>query len=138
VFNKIALIIILASSMFANKNHIKINNAYMRTMPSNAKMSASFIEIKNYSDKDTHLTKATSNISKSTEIHKSKKLHNGMIQMKKIKNIKIPANNSATLKKGGKHIMFIKLKKPLIKNTNVNLKLDFINGLIKNLNIPVK
>lgn len=46
---------------------------------------------------------------------------------KKIPEIIIKAHSSTELKSGGYHIMLLKLKKPIIKDTKVNLDLKFNN-----------
>lgn len=47
--------------------------------------------------------------------------------MQKIPEIIIKAHSSIELKSGGYHIMLLKLKKPIIKDTKVNLDLKFNN-----------
>lgn len=85
---------------------------------------------------DTKLVKAESDVSNITEIH-SMGMENGVMKMKAISALPLPAGQIVKLKPGGYHIMLIELKKPLVTGETVNLKLSF-EGKEKVSVIPVQ
>lgn len=85
-----------------------------------------FLTIFNNTDKDIALIGAKSDISEVSELHTH--IHkDGKMIMQKIPKIVIKAHSSTELKSGSYHIMLLKLKKPIVKDTKVNLNLEFDN-----------
>lgn len=129
------LVLFSVSTLFANG--IKIENDYVRATPPNLPNSAAFMSLKNNSNKDISLVKASSDISKVVELH-THDMKNGVMKMYQIPKIDILANSQTVLKPGGLHIMFIGLKKPLKEGDTVNLTLEFSNGQTQTIVTPIK
>lgn len=85
---------------------------------------------------DTKLIQAESDVSNITEIH-SMAMENGVMKMKAISALPLPAGQVVKLKPGGYHIMLIDLKKPLVAGDTVNLKLSF-EGKDQVIVVPVR
>ncbi|EAJ3555697.1 copper chaperone PCu(A)C [Campylobacter jejuni] len=122
--------ILLLGALFAVNlwavNDIEVKNAFVKQIPPHAQNSAIFLTIFNNTDKDIALISAKSDISEVSELHTH--IHkDGKMMMQKIPEIIIKAHSSTELKSGGYHIMLLKLKKPIIKDTKVNLDLKFNN-----------
>ncbi|EOI0599753.1 copper chaperone PCu(A)C [Campylobacter jejuni] len=122
--------ILLLGALFAVNlwavNDIEVKNAFVKQTPPHAKNSAIFLTIFNNTDKDIALIGVKSDISEASELHTH--IHkDGKMMMQKIPEIIIKAHSSTELKSGGYHIMLLKLKKPIIKDTKVNLDLKFNN-----------
>ena len=122
--------ILLLGALFAVNlwavNDIEVKNAFVKQTPPHVQNSAIFLTIFNNTNKDIALISAKSNISEVSELHTH--IHkDGKIMMQKIPEIIIKAHSSTELKSGGYHIMLLKLKKPIIKDTKVNLDLKFNN-----------
>ncbi|HDZ5084912.1 TPA: copper chaperone PCu(A)C [Campylobacter jejuni] len=122
--------ILLFSALFALNlyaaNDIEIKDAFVKQTPPHAQNSAIFLTISNNTDKDIALISAKSDISEVSELHTH--MHkDGKMMMQKIPEIVIKAHSSTELKSGGYHIMLLKLKKPIAKDTKVNLDLEFNN-----------
>ncbi|ELS7739313.1 copper chaperone PCu(A)C [Campylobacter jejuni] len=125
--------ILLLGALFAVNlwavNDIEVKNAFVKQIPPHAQNSAIFLTIFNNTDKDIALISAKSDISEVSELHTH--IHkDGKMMMQKIPEIIIKAHSSTELKSGGYHIMLLKLKKPIIKDTKVNLDLKFNNHKI--------
>lgn len=120
----IALLFIFNLSAFAQD--IKVENSYVRLLPPTSPTTAAFMTITNNSNKLIKLIKAESDCCNLIELHTHLN-ENGMMRMRQVKNIEIPAKGKATLKPGGLHIMLIGLKNPLKKDDQVSLKLYFDN-----------
>ncbi|EFP2985576.1 copper chaperone PCu(A)C [Campylobacter jejuni] len=107
-------------------NDIEVKNAFVKQTPPHAKNSAIFLTIFNNTDKDIALIGVKSDISEASELHTH--IHkDGKMMMQKIPEIIIKAHSSTELKSGSYHIMLLKLKKPIIKDTKVKLDLKFNN-----------
>ncbi|ECO3686894.1 copper chaperone PCu(A)C [Campylobacter jejuni] len=122
--------ILLLGALFAVNlwavNDIEVKNAFVKQIPPHAQNSAIFLTIFNNTNKDIALISAKSDISEVSELHTH--IHkDGKMMMQKIPEIIIKAHSSTELKSGGYHIMLLKLKKPIIKDTKVNLDLKFNN-----------
>ncbi|EAK1649646.1 copper chaperone PCu(A)C [Campylobacter jejuni] len=122
--------ILLLGALFALNlwavNDIEVKNAFVKQTPPHARNSAIFLTIFNNTNKDIALISAKSDISEVSELHTH--IHkDGKIMMQKIPEIIIKAHSSTELKSGGYHIMLLKLKKPIIKDTKINLVLKFNN-----------
>jgi copper(I)-binding protein len=129
--------LVLSVSLFATG--IVVKDIYVRAVPPNLQNSASFMKIMNTTNKDIYLTGAKSSGAKTLELHEHK-MNNGMIVMREVKSIKVPAKGMVELKPGGFHVMLIGLNKIFKKGDNIkNMQLDFSNGeVIKLKNIPIK
>ncbi len=128
------------STSFAIANNdllISVENPFVREMPPTAMATAGFMTLHNASNKDIYLVKAAADISKIVELH-THKLIDGMMKMREVKSIKIPAKGSTQLKPGGLHVMFIGLNTNLTTITNVTFKLYFDNGEEHVINAPTK
>ncbi|HEC1891111.1 TPA: copper chaperone PCu(A)C [Campylobacter jejuni] len=122
--------ILLLGALFAVNlwavNDIEVKNAFVKQTPPHVQNSTIFLTIFNNTDRDIALISAKSDISEVSELHTH--IHkDGKMMMQKIPEIIIKAHSSTELKSGGYHIMLLKLKKPIIKDTKVNLDLKFNN-----------
>ena len=116
---------------------IQIDNAYVRATPPGAPNTAAFMTIKNTENKAVYLTSAQSEIAHSTELHTALK-QDGVMKMRKIEEMNIPANGELVLKPGSYHVMFIGLNKPVKENEKIMLMLNFSDGSMKHIEVPVK
>ncbi len=133
-FAFIAVLLIVPQLLFAE---ITFENAWIRATPPKAKMSAAYMIIKNTSSNEDQLLSVTSDISEATEIHTVLK-ENGMMKMRPVSSIDIPANGERRLKKGGFHIMLIRLKHILKPGDQYPLVLTFKKAGQITLNIFVR
>ncbi|MGR5154331.1 copper chaperone PCu(A)C [Photobacterium swingsii] len=116
---------------------VMVHDAYARATPPNAVNSAIFMHLMNNDDTARQVIDAQSNAADVVELH-NHIMSDGMMQMRKVGSIAIPANGMAELKPGGMHIMLLGLKDDLKEGEDVKLTLKFANGETKELSIPVK
>lgn len=74
------------------------------------------------SKKDGKLMSVSSTVSSSAEIH-TMSMENGVMKMRQIENLPLPANQPVTLGPGREHLMLFGLKKPLKAGEKVNVTL---------------
>jgi len=119
------------------KSAIQVSDPYARAVPPNTPASAVFLTLTNKSDVEQKLVSASSDVANVVELHTHVK-KDGMMQMRKIDAISIPANGSTTLKPGGLHIMLIELKQALAVDSMIPVTLTFEDGSEQALNVPVR
>ena len=112
---KIALLIMLLSF---NAFALEFQNARVRLLPPSTPATGVFVDIINPHDFDVTLVKAKSSRAKRVELHTHIK-ENGMMMMREVPKIIIPAKGSTQLKPGSFHIMLIGLTKPLKLNEEI-------------------
>lgn len=101
---------------------LKVFDVWAKTTVPGGSVSAAYMHIK--SGKPLKLVKAESPLTPTVEIH-DMKMNAGVMEMKAIDAIDIPANKLIDLKPGSFHIMLIKVNKPINKGDKVPLKLTF-------------
>ncbi len=130
------LLLLLALSLTAFAQDIKIEEPYIRLLPPSAPNTGGFMLIKNESDKDIKLISAESSLSKALEMH-TMISEKGMMKMREVKDIKIKAKSSTSLKPGGLHLMFMGLKRPLKKDEKIKVTLKFSDSSSLDVDFPV-
>ncbi len=130
------LAILLAGLSFAQP-HIIVKDAWVREVPPVSTMSAAFFKLLNTGDEDDYLVGVKSNVSEVAEIHTTI-MEDGMMKMRMLKEVKVPAGGSVEFKPMGKHVMLIDLKKPLRAGEKVKLTLIFKKSGEVVVNAPVR
>ena len=104
---------------------LMIHNARIRATPPNAAVAAGYLTIQNMGSKTDRLIGISAPFAMKSEIHEMK-MEGDVIQMRMISGgLKIPPNGSLTLKPGGRHIMFRKLKEQLKHGEQRSVNLVF-------------
>ncbi|MFW1677190.1 copper chaperone PCu(A)C [Pontibacter sp. JAM-7] len=116
---------------------IESNHAYARATPPGQTNSAAFVTLTNHTDTALQLTSAESTVTGSVELHEHQH-DNGVMRMRQISAIDLPAGGQVSLQPGGYHIMLIGLQQPLIAGSEIGMTLHFSDGSVKNLVMPVQ
>ncbi|MES9844346.1 MAG: copper chaperone PCu(A)C [Candidatus Sedimenticola sp. PURPLELP] len=116
---------------------VAVSDAYARAVPPGQPNSASFMTIVNNSGKDHALVSAESPVSKVVELH-THTMDEGMMKMRRVEKIDLPAGQTVTLKPGGLHVMLIGLHQDLKPGENVDVTLIFEDGSKTQLQAPIK
>ena len=120
---------LLATSAFAQDakvGTITIGHPWARATPGAVKNSAAFMEFDNKGAADK-LIGVSGDVAKDIQIH-SMITEAGVMKMREITSLDIPANGKAELKPGGFHVMLIGLKDGLKEGATFPLKLKFENA----------
>lgn len=125
----------LAPSVGAeDQTPITIEDPFARASTNN--VSAIFMTIHNHQKVEDHLTKATISLDSRVELH-DHIVDQGVMKMRAVENIVIPAEDSVVLRPGGLHIMLFDLPKPLEVGENLNLTLIFAKAGAVTIDVPV-
>ena len=100
----------------------KVFDVWVKTTVPGGTVSAAYMHIK--SATPLKLVKAESSIADIAEIH-DMKMNAGVMEMKAMDALDIPADKLVDLRPGGLHVMLMKLKKPINKGDKVPLTLTF-------------
>ena len=106
-------------------NIVSVKDAWVRATPPGAEIGAAYLTLT--ATQNLKLTRVSANASKSVEIH-NMTMNNGVMQMRQIPDLPLPAGKPVKLEKGGFHLMLIDLKKPLQPGDKVQMELQFSQG----------
>lgn len=124
-------------ALAAQADYITAENPFAREVPPGAPASASFMTLTNSSGDDINVIQADSSVANVVELHTHTN-DDGVMRMRKIEKITIPANGSTELKPGGLHIMLIGPHEPLKMGQTVKVTLKLEDGSSKEIAMPVK
>ncbi len=116
---------------------MKVDGAYIRAVPPGQPNSAAFMMIKSRSDQGHALVSAESDIAMLVELHTHIN-DNGMMRMRKVEKIDLPAGEMVKLEPGGLHVMLINLQKKLVPGEEASITLVFEDGSKQEITVPIK
>ncbi len=142
--NSMSVLFVLLFSLFSGAlmaataaDSIVVVDPYVRAVPPGQTISAAFMQLKNTSDQKHAIVNAKSTIAKVVELH-THTHENGMMKMRQVEKMEIPANGETILQPGGLHIMLIDLHDALKLDQKVALTLEFEDGSTKDIEAPVR
>jgi len=94
---------------------------------SEGRISAAYFVINNYEAEQDVLLSANSDVARNVEVHESYEHDDGMIGMREVRNLEIPAQSTVRFEQGGLHVMLIQLTRPLQDGDTFELTLTFQN-----------
>lgn len=130
------MLLLIVGLVFSQPRLI-IENPWVREVPPVSTMSAAFFTLKNVGNEDDYLVGVESTVSETAEIHTTV-MEDGMMKMRPLKEVKVPAGGSVEFKPMGNHVMLINLKKPLKAGDKVDIVLIFRKSGKVNVSAPVK
>lgn len=132
----LALLSLSGAVMAAAADDIVVHEPYIRLAPPNAPATGAFMVLKNGTAADIRLLKADNPASQTTELHTHIN-DNGVMRMREVPEILVPAKGEAVLKPGGLHVMLINMKAPLSEGQIVPITLTFDDGSSKQIDVKV-
>lgn len=115
----------LATATYAeDAKSVTIAKAWARATPGGATIGAAYAEISNAGAQADKLISIFSPHAGRAEIHTHAE-EDGVMKMRRLESLEIPAGKSATLGPGGNHIMLFDLKGPLKAGETLKLTLVF-------------
>ncbi len=110
------------AAAIAQTGGVEVKDAWARATPGGAKNGAAYLTL--LSPTGDRLTGVTSPAAKMTQLHEMAN-DGGVMKMREVSAIDLPAGEAVTLKPGGLHIMMMGLKHPLKPGESVPLTLTF-------------
>ncbi len=125
----LAFLMAFGQSAFAHEfraGDILIIHPWSRATPVNAEVAAGFFTLRNEGDTADRLVSATGEIAGVTQVHEMAVDDNGVMTMQELAHgLVIPAGGDIALKPGSFHIMFMKLKRPVVAGETFKGTLTF-------------
>ena len=126
-----------AAAAGVSAGDITVSNAWARATAGPAKAGAAFMHLKNKGDTPDKVVSADADVSKVVELH-THVMQDGMMKMREVPSIPVPADGATMLEPGGYHIMFIGLTEPLQKGASFPLTLTFEKAGTVTVTVDVK
>ncbi len=109
---------------------------FARATPGSAKAGIAYLTVRNAGGSDDTLVAASADVAKRVELHTHIN-DNGIMRMREVESIPVPAGGMAELKPGGYHIMFMGLKAPFKEGESFPVTLTFEKAGKVTVSIPV-
>lgn len=106
---------------------IEIRDVYVPALPPGVRTGAAYLRIRNGGARDTALVAAAAAVAAAVELHTHVN-DGGVMRMRQVKEIAVPAGKEVALQPGGDHVMLIDLKAPLVAGETLALTLSFADG----------
>ncbi|MFT6091409.1 copper chaperone PCu(A)C [Sulfitobacter sp.] len=125
-FTRAVCAIVLLSAGPLAAQGMMVHDAYARSSTAASTSGAAFMVLMNHSGSDDRLIGASSDVAKKVELHQHAEDANGVMRMGEIEGGVPIANDEAhTFKRGGDHLMFMGLNRPLVQGEMIKVTLEF-------------
>jgi len=118
-------------------NSVTVEAPFVRAIPPGQPNSASFMTLVNTSDSDHSVKSAASPVAATVELHTHTN-NNGVMEMRQVPQIDVPAKGRTELKPGGLHVMLIGLQQELKVGETAAITLTFEDGSTTTVNAPIQ
>ena len=125
----------MMSNVYAAKT-ITVSDGYVKASIPGSDVTASYMTLRNTSNKAITLQKVSSTVSDRIEIHEHS-MADGMMRMREVGEIIIKANSTVVLQPSGLHLMIFSLKQPIKEKSVMPLTLYFSNDTEVKIQLPV-
>ncbi len=119
ILNGLALALCFSSIAIHADETVTVTHAWVRAVAPGQRVAGAYLEIS--SAVPIKLVAASSPIAGSAEIHVMR-LENGIMTMRQLENLELPAKKTVKLEPGGVHIMLLDLKRPLKPGDKIPLR----------------
>ncbi len=116
---------------------VQIENPWARASLKLKGSAAVFMTLTDISGQGDMLVAASSPVATTTELHIHKTV-NGVMQMRPVSALSIPAGGSITLQPGAEHVMLIGLRIPLREGEAIPLQLVFTHSNIVETTVQIR
>ncbi|MFV0512695.1 MAG: copper chaperone PCu(A)C [Jhaorihella sp.] len=133
-----AALIMSGAASAGDMADITVRDAYARASTMMSGSGAAFMVVMNASEEDDRMVSAASDVAERVELHTHIEDENGVMKMVQVEEgFAIPAGGMHALARGGDHVMFLGLKRPLEQGDIVKLDLTFEKAGTISVEVPV-
>lgn len=117
---------------------ILVQDPYARSSTMMSESGAAFMVLMNHGTEDDRLVSAASDVAQRVELHTHIQDANGVMKMVKVEEgFDVPAGGMHALERGGDHVMFLGLTRPLAQGDMIDLTLTFEKAGEMTVQVPV-
>ncbi len=114
-----------ASAADVSVGKIKISKLWSRATPGGARVGAGYLTIRNLGNRSDKLISGSSKIAERIEVHVMR-VDAGIMRMRRLaQGLEIGPSETIEFRPGGYHLMFIGLKKTIVKGDSIKVTLVF-------------
>ena len=117
--------------------NVTIAGPWSRAMPPNAPNGAAYFRVENRGGEPDRIVSLRTDIAEAVELH-THEMENGMMKMRQVESIEVPAGGEALLKPHGLHVMLFGLKQPLVDGESFGLTVVFEKAGELDLTVDIK
>lgn len=120
------ILLSLVTSTWADgiADHITVELAVARAVAPGAPVGGAYMQVTNGDDTSHALVAARSDIAEHVELH-NHVMEDGMMKMRRMDSVPLPAGETVTFEPGGLHVMLIGLTAPLEAGGTFEIELQF-------------
>jgi periplasmic copper chaperone A len=116
---------------------LAIQEAWASPTPGGVDVSAGYLTIVNGAARDDALLSATSPRAARIEVHEMT-MRDGVMQMRAVEGLAIPAGQSVDLVPNGRHLMFYGVTQPFVAGETIPVRLTFERAGVMDVSLPVR
>ena len=131
------LIVLFLTTLAARAATLQIQDARVPEAPPVAPVLAGYLTLVNSGEKTVRVVGASSDQFEAVEIH-AMHMKDGVMTMKPVPALTIPAGGKVSLAPGGLHLMLIRPHKPFRAGDTIRVMLKLDDGSTLAVNLPVK
>lgn len=120
----LAAVVVAAPSLAQQQSAITIEDPWVATTNPGATVAGGYVVIRNTGRDADRLLSATSPRAARVELHEMT-MANGVMRMRELEAVPVPAGGVATLQPGGLHIMFFDIDAPFAEGQRIPVTLQF-------------
>jgi len=102
------------------------------------RMSAAYFLISNFNSEDDVLISIETDVAQNAEVHESYEREEGMMSMREVPRLDLPAQSTVRFEQGGLHVMLMQLTRQLSDGDTFELTLTFEKNDPITVEIPVR
>ena len=134
-FLALAAGLVFATATLAQTTQPEVTNAWARATPGKAENGAAYLTIK--SPTPDRVVSVSTPVAKKAELH-TMSMSGGVMQMRPVAGIDVPAGQPVTLKPGSEHVMLFGLNHPLQEGQSFPLTLTFEKGGTRTVSVAIE
>lgn len=116
---------------------VEVTDAWARP-GAEGRMSAAYFLISNFNSEDDALVSIETDAAQTAEVHESYEREEGMMGMREVPELDLPAQSTVRFEQGGLHVMLMDLTRQLSEGDTFQLTLAFQNGDSVSVDVPVR
>lgn len=129
---------LLGGAVMASAQALEVSDPWVRAMPPGHHSTAAYMELHNSSDEDVRVVRGqapgtTERVELHTHIHED-----GVMRMREVEYIEVPAGESVALEPGGLHVMLMELPAMPETDSEVEVILELDDGSEISVQAPVR
>lgn len=116
-----------AQSHQHSQSTLEVHHAWAAPTPGGVDVSAGYLTISNHTQAQDRLVSASSPRAARIEVHEMS-MDGGVMRMRPMEALVIPAGGEVALSPGGAHLMFYGVREPFVQGQTIPVRLTFANA----------